>query len=401
EEGLPPSGAEETESIPEERIAPAEEPPTETVTGEEPSGVTPPFASITEPAAVLAPGMPAEVPPVEAGEGTVPGGRESFAEEPEIVIPVERGRVAVMPFENLTDEGSAPERIAPLLMRELEQRGFTPVDGDQLGAFICRQRVRSSGFIPRELARKIRARFGTPAILAGSIISFSNTMPVEFGVIARLIDTSDGRILWADYASATGEDFVTVLDLGRIHSVYELIPRVMNSLFLSFSREELFREKERPYRVAVLPLKNNSEFRDAGIIAMHLFNIELLKSPDFLPIEYGVVRDSVINLNIRSRGELSHSSVTALSEELGMEGIILGDVERYTREILLSSPSRVGITARLIDGKSSKILWYSSDYSSGDEDIIALDWGRLRSVHSVAYKVITSLVDQMKKGGRD
>ncbi len=304
-------------------------------------------------------------------------------------------RIAMLPFENMSDEMDAEKYLTPVLMDKIENMGLNAVDEGTLNAFLCEQRVRSTGFVSKELAGKIRARFKASYILAGSILSFSQETVPRFGVLARLIDTSDGTILWADYAAATGEDFETILGLGRLDTIFSLIPSVTDKLFASFNFQELRNEKGQKRKIAIIPLKNNSGFRNAGVIAMHMFMIELLKTQEYMPIEYGNIRNLIISLRIRNKGELSYANMTALSDELGARGILVGVVDNYSDGTDLLSPPEVGLTMRLVDTRNNKILWYNSGELSGEEGIIALDWGRLRTVHSVAYTVVTRLVEKM------
>lgn len=333
---------------------------------------------------------------------TLAGKKEGNIEKPEpfrseMLIEGKNKRIAIFPFENLSDNRDAFRHILPLLIDKLEKRGFEVVDEDDLNNFLCKERTRHTGYISRELSGKIRKRFNVSTILTGAIISFSTEEIPEFGILARIIDTSDGTILWADYSAATGEDFIAILELGRLKTVFSLIPKVIDILFASFRTEELNREIKPMHRIAVMPFKNNTSFNNAGIIATYMFIAEILKSQQFLPIEYGDIRDIIIKLGIRRKGDIGYENVGELSKELKARGIVVGVVDNYADGAAGSVSPNVGITARLVDGSNKKILWYNSYQLSGEENIIALDWGRIRSVHSVAYKAISSLVKEMTK----
>jgi TolB-like protein len=315
----------------------------------------------------------------------------------EVTAGIVENRVALLPFDNLSDNKNALRQVMPALVRHLEKRGIEVVDEDKLNEYLCEERVRATGYVSKELAQKIRTKFKVKAILAGSIISYYTEEYPRFGILARLIDSSDASILWADYASATGEDYTTVLGLGKLRTIFSLIPRVMDELFVSFNYNVL----ERPVdigtarRIAVMPFQNNSNFRNAGVIAMYMFIIELLKNDNFEPIEYGNIRNTIISLKIRNRGDLDHSKISALSERLGARGIVVGVVDSFSNGETDSSHPKVAITARLLDGRNNKIIWYNSHELSGEENIIALDWGRIRSVHGVAKQVVSGLVTKM------
>ncbi len=310
-------------------------------------------------------------------------------------VKVVRNRVALLPFENLTDDKAALRHVMPFLIGRLEERGLEVVDEDNLSSLLCKERVRATGYVSKELARKIREEFGVETVLAGAIISFSTQETPRFGILARLINSSDGRILWAGFASATGDDFITILGLGKLQTIFGLIPKVTDMLFANFSIEGLQRKAEPSYKIAVMPFLNNSDHKNAGIITMYMFIIELLKNQRFEPIEYGNIRDLIISLRIRNQGELNFNNINALSEPLNANGILVGIVGSYENGLDNASPPKVAITARLLDGRTGKILWYNSHELSGEENIVILDWGRIRAVHRVAYDVVANLVKKM------
>ncbi|MBI4682024.1 MAG: hypothetical protein HY757_02855 [Nitrospirae bacterium] len=310
-------------------------------------------------------------------------------------VKVVRNRVALLPFDNLTEDKTALRHVMPFLIGRLEERGLEVVDEDNLNSLLCKERVRETGYVSKEIARKIREEFGAETVLAGAIISFSTQETPKFGILARLIDSNDGRILWADFASATGDDFITILGLGKLQTVFSLIPRVTDMLFADFKIEGLQKKAEPSYKIAVMPFLNNSDRKNAGIIAMYMFIIELLKNQKFEPIEYGNIRDIIVSLRIRNKGELNFNNINALSEPLSANGILVGIVDSYENGLDNASAPRVAITARLLDGRTGKILWYNSHELSGEENIVILDWGRIRAVHKVAYDVVANLVKKM------
>lgn len=340
---------------------------------------------------------------IETKEVTPPAGKkEEYMEKPEhfSVEMLKKGssnRVAIFPFENLSNNKDAFKHVLPLLIDKLGKKGFEVVDEDDLNNFLCEERIRSDGYISRELSGKIRKRFNISTILTGTIVSFSTEEIPQFGVLARMIDPADGTILWADYSAATGEDFIAILELGRLKTIFSLIPKVIDILFASFKVEEFYTGIKPAHRIAVMPFKNNTSYNNAGIIAMYMFMVELLKSREFMPIEYGDVRDMIIKLGIRRKGDIGYDSIGALSKELKTRGIVVGVVDNYSAGESVSEAPHVGITARLVDGSNNKILWYNSYQLSGEDNIVALDWGRIRSVHSVAFKAISGLVKEMRK----
>jgi hypothetical protein len=147
----------------------------------------------------------------------------------------------------------------------------------------------------------------------------------------------------------------------------------------------------------VMPFQNASRHRDAGMIATYMFLVELLQDKRFEPVEYGETRRLIVDLRIKQKGEIDYKFLEGLSKSLDVDGILVGTVELYSDGLDTSSPPEVAISARLIDAHKNKILCYDGYRLNGDEDIIAFDWGRIRSVDNVAYEVVKKLIEKMEK----
>ncbi|MFZ6016232.1 MAG: hypothetical protein ACOYU0_01200 [Nitrospirota bacterium] len=306
-------------------------------------------------------------------------------------------KIALFPFENFSEDKDALRHVMPVLRSRLEARGLEVVDEDNLNKFLLKEKVRATGYISKDMALKAGNELNVKAILVGSINSFSPKENPQVGLSARLISSSNGTILWAEHASATGDDFTTVLGLGRVKDLDRLIPKVIDKLLASFSISPPSKEIESTYRIAVMPFKNKSRVKDAGMIATYMFLVELFNNRGFEPVEYGEVKRLIVDLRVRSKGELDRKSMEALSESLGVDGILVGTVELYNEGLDTFSPPEVSISARLINARKNRILWYDGHQFSGDDDIIVFDWGRIRSVDNVAYKVVSKLVKEMGK----
>jgi len=309
--------------------------------------------------------------------------------------PSQKIRIALYPLENLTDDKTALEQILPVLKGQLEAKGLEIADENSLNKFLLKERIRSTGYISKDIAKKIGKELNVRAILVGSINSFYPQKNPQVGLLARLIDSTDGSILWANQAAATGEDFTKILGLGTVTTMDRLISIVLDRLLTSFNITPPHKEKELTHRIAVMPFQNKSRHKDAGTIATYMFLVELFKNKEFEPLEYGEIRRLIVDLRVRHRGELDYNSIKALSENLGVEGIVVGTVEFYSDGLDTSSPPEVAISARLINTRKNRIVWSDSVQLNGDEDIVVFDWGRIRSVDNVACRVVTKLIQRM------
>jgi len=312
--------------------------------------------------------------------------------QPENETPSTAGKkILVFPFANLTDSAAALKDSMPVLLGRLEKKGYKVLGEDALYDFLCGKRIRYTGYVPAGLAREIKHGFGASFILTGAVVSFSAGENPQVGLVSRLIDPSDGAVIWADYASVTGDDFAGILETGRIRTVQELIPEAVDRLLASFST--LRSSKDAAFRVAVLPFLNRSKFRNAGIISMYLLMVDMLKNSSFVPVEYGDVREVIVARSITSRGELGFEDIRALSGALNVEGVLVGAVERYSASV----PPAVAVTVRLLDARDNRILWYNSHQLTGEDDIVVFDWGRIGTVDKVAYRAVSELVERMQE----
>jgi TolB-like protein len=304
--------------------------------------------------------------------------------------------MALLPLDNLSDFIQAPVYVMPVLNGQLEQKGIALVHQNSINKLLVKERVRSTGYISYDIAREIEEEFNVKTVFVGSVTSFSDEGDLQFGLLARLINASDGSILWADYASASGKDYSKILGLGEPDDIYNLISRVVDGLLSSFGTIPPYKEMESTYRIAVMPFQNKSKFSDAGSLVSQMFLVELFKSRKFIPIEYGEVRRLIVDSRIRSKGALDYKNIKMLSGSLGIDGFLVGTVELYSDGRDTHSPPEVIITARLLDARKNRILWYNTSHFNGDDGIVVLDWGKIRTVDQVAYKAVSKLVKKME-----
>jgi TolB-like protein len=320
----------------------------------------------------------------------------SLSANSEAAQPHQKTDIAIFPFANFSEDKNAVTFVVPLLRDRLEAKGFRVLDDDSLNRFLLKNRVRFVGYISTDMARKLGEELNVKAVLVGSINSFDTGENPQIGLSARLIDTSDGTIIWANHAAAIGEDFTGILGLGRIRTIDRLASKVLDKLCDSFGITAPFKEKESTYRIAVMPFQNKSKIRYAGMIATYMLIVELFKSKRFEPLSYGDVRSLVVNLRFRGKGETDYKFIKEISGSSGVDGILVGTVELYKQGEGNAPPEAV-VSARLINTRTDRILWYDSYEYRGDEGNFILDWGRIRSAEGVAYKVVSELVKEMDK----
>lgn len=305
-------------------------------------------------------------------------------------------KIALLPFENFSGDKSALDHIMPSIRSRLESKGFSVADDARVDAFLLKERIRSTGHIAREAAQKMGQEMDVVCIMVGSVNSFAGGSNPVVGLSARVVRTSDGSIVWANHASFTGEDFTKVLELGTIREIEKLAEKTVDALLNPLSVVAPEKEKESAYRIAVMPFDNDSGRDYAGMIATYLFISQLFKNRKFDPAEFGEVRRLMVDMRIRGKGELDRRNSHSITETAGVDGVVVGAVESY-REERGNMPPEASICARLIDARKNRIVWSDCREWRGDDGIVVLDWGRLRSADAVASKAISKLVKGMEK----
>lgn len=308
-------------------------------------------------------------------------------------------KIALLPFDNFSNNNDALDNMMPLIQAQLKDRGYDVLGYEEVDAYLCEKRIRQSSFMSRKVATELGKNKMVNTVMAGAVLTFTSGENPKIGILARLLDISTGQIIWSDFVSLTGEDFTKVLGLGTIKSMDLLIPRALDRLFAKIDRTSPNPGNNDLYKIAVLPFKNASKHRHAGKIITHLFQNELSNNPMFDPVDFGDIRQNIINLRIGRKGEVDYNNLQALSKSLGVDAVLTGTVEEYRSGQSYASPPSVTISARLLDSRRNRILWYDNLHLDGEENIIALDWGRLRSADKVAYGAVSGLVENIKTEG--
>ena len=306
-------------------------------------------------------------------------------------------KIAIFPFENFSGDKIAPEVVMPMVRSRLETKGYSVLKEEDLNAFLLKERIRNAGCVSKETAMKIGNELKVKTILTGAVNTFSGGNDPRVGFVVCLINTEDGSLIWANHAAAAGEDFEEILGIGKIEALNKLSERVLDILFKSFTLTPPEKHPESSYRIAVMPFQNKSKVKDMGMMATFMFIVELFRNKKFIPLEYGDVRRLVIDLRLKEKGEIDLKNTGAIAGLAGVDGIVVGSMDFYREGSAIAVPPEVEISARLVSAGTGKILWYKSYHAKGDDNVIMLDWGRIRSPENVAYKAVEKLVKNMGK----
>lgn len=153
-------------------------------------------------------------------------------------------RIAILPFDNLSEEPDAAKRITTILLTELFSRSktFNVVELGEVEKALIDERVRSTGEIEIEVAKKLGDKLNVDYLVLGSVVEYkfvlegNNNIPV-IGIATRAIDTKTGTLYWSAVQYGRGNQKEKVFGIGRIVSLSQLSEIIIKKLVDSFEKK--------------------------------------------------------------------------------------------------------------------------------------------------------------------
>ncbi len=162
-------------------------------------------------------------------------------------------RVAVLPFDNLTDAEGAARHVHDIFTVELLKTGkFSVVDPGEVEGVLTSERIRFISELSSEQTRKIASDLNVSALIEGTVLEYGirqvqgyNVTEVPFiSLLVKMVDAGSGKILWASSYSRNGNDTEKVFGIGRITSLDRLTEVMAREVVKSLRRESLHRMEE-------------------------------------------------------------------------------------------------------------------------------------------------------------
>ncbi|TSA07106.1 MAG: hypothetical protein D4R73_10250 [Deltaproteobacteria bacterium] len=142
-------------------------------------------------------------------------------------------KVAVLPFDNLTNEKFAAERIRRLVINQLLASGLMDVvvSGD-VAAALKTAHVESATALPPQQIREIGKALNAQAVLAGSVERYEEPKSGAFdapevSLTLVMAETDSGSIVWSVNASTGGAGFGTRHFGARADTISEASEKVV------------------------------------------------------------------------------------------------------------------------------------------------------------------------------
>lgn len=325
-------------------------------------------------------------------------------------------RLALLPLDNFSGNREAVGVVMPIFKKELKARGYLLADDKELEAFLRRHRVRQAGMIVSETASLLGKEVGVDLALVGSVDLFVPPPRPQLAITLRLMSARDGNLLWSGSLARAGEDFTRPLGLGAVTSMEDLAQRVARGLLSGIDEPSFFGLRKpgllegfwrrKPYvylrkgfslekseRVAVLPFRNVSPKKEAGLVVANLFVAQLLHYQQFQVASPGEVTKAMSELKLVATENLPLASLRSLGKLLKVKAFILGTVDAYQEGV--EDPGRgsqVELFARMVEAETGRLLWSSWHGARGDDSVILLDFGLIRPVVKVLDKCVGEMV---------
>jgi hypothetical protein len=329
--------------------------------------------------------------------------------------------LVVLPLDNRTAAAAPSDEIRAVLVERLRDCGFDVVADDVLEAFLTGHRVRYTGGVSTDLAAALRDELGATAAFVTTLDRYDVGDPPILALTARLVASGPGpEVPWIDGFSMVGDESPGFLGLSTIADVGGLVDRAADRLVRSLARElsapsqrgpdvadrrfrprRIWRAEPDPAagrtRIAVLPLRNESERRHAGdLVALHLLR-HLAARPGVELIDPGEVRRGLLQMRFVGEDGVSLPQVQVLRVVLKADLVLTGAVYEY-RERRGIEPPVVSFTTSLFDASDGALLATTSSHNSGDDGVFFFDWGRAWTAHDLTSRMAERLARSLFDG---
>jgi TolB-like protein len=135
----------------------------------------------------------------------------------------------------------------------------------------------------------------------------------------------------------------------------------------------------------MLPLEDLTGRSEAADKITHIFFTEFVRSGVCDVAEMGESENAVRKHRIRSTGSLDYEQIDELGETLGVRFLMTGTVlEAGTIRTEQGSVPALGVTLKLIDVASKKVIWADVANRTGDDSETVFGWGREHSAEQLA-----------------
>ncbi len=143
-------------------------------------------------------------------------------------------KVAIFSFHNNTMIAEASKIVTGAFVASLvKMKKFKVEFPGNIKSFLVSERIIVRTGVDLNTIGLMGRRLGVDAVIMGRIEEFVGMEERKRGVIpvvsisARMVDVRTGKILWMAQHKKTGDDYIKVLDFGKVRSVGELTKKMV------------------------------------------------------------------------------------------------------------------------------------------------------------------------------
>ena len=323
--------------------------------------------------------------------------------------------VVMVPFQNLSGAGRAPEAVSAALARRMESRGYRVIRGEAVGDFLAAEKIRYLDSLSAASREKLLRRFDASAAVLGTIFDFAESSNPVVALSARLV-AADGKVAWSAVAGLCADDTRKVFGLGRLSSLDALAPKAVEVLSRDLpdpgSASRLASARSRPldlssprtFRsaalegggnlVCLLPLENRSSARVAPRVVGELLAQRLAASKGLRVVEAADFRDAMLTTGVYGVRTGDPEELKKLGARVGTTLFLKGTIYAY-KDVLPGSGAQtpeMELQLALVDVASGKVLWTSSLARKGTDYSGLLQLGAISNAVTLSDQVVAEMI---------
>lgn len=340
------------------------------------------------------------------------------------------GSVAVLPFVSRGTEPETWPRVRDALRRALALRRVTLVPERAVEEELRRMRLRDTSILLHEEMERLAEALGAEKLLAGYVYRVSEEF-MAVTISGRLIDPARRRIEAMVFAAQEGRELEGALGSGKpatlertlAAAAYSFVdaliesatdpsagrrPDLLDRSILAPDPSAFFSESLKTLRIEkilVLPFRSRVPHAGAGQAASDLVSWGLVRSEAVSVVEAGDSTRRLLERGWRTGMPVGTEEILSLGLDPGVDAVLMGSVEKWIEQAPRSSRApEIGLSARLLDARTGRILWAADHERKGDETRVIYEIGNVRLTEELlaraSYEMIAPLLNVMEKTAR-
>jgi hypothetical protein len=370
------------------------------------------------PAAQAEPSSPAqaESPPAPPAQPASPeGGWRTFEAERDVTPPPpapEGPRIALVPFESVVRVAAAQPAVMTAVEALLRQRGFDLVPAGEVEAFLHARRIRYLDSLTPAQGAELASQTSAQGVLCGTILSWSGGNDPTVALVVRLLGPG-GELRFSDLGALAASGTEGAFGRGQLKTPEALAARLLARLLepvrpaglealrsprpVRGGAPRAYRSRDlpaAPLRIAVLPLENLTEERDAPRQVDAAVQQRLAERPGLAPVGPAELRAALVKARLRPPAQLSPEQLRQLGQALGTPLVLRGALLEYGAAVEAGGGiPAVELHLILVDVESGRVLWSGLHRRTGLDYEGLLQLGAERSVVALAGRVVGELLE--------